>query len=127
MTWLADDLDGGVFPRLDALAALADIDVVGETRCAGEDAAGVDAVELAGLGGGVEELGEGHAVDGEVVDGFVGLGWVCERGGGDHGVDGFGVWERKGFFLCEESFFSFLVDRWWVCILFTGLLCIREL
>lgn len=76
VSWLADDLNRGVCPGLDVLPAEADVGFVGEARGAGEDASGVDAVELAGFGGGVEDLREGHAVDGEIVDGFVDNGWL---------------------------------------------------
>ena len=45
--------------------------VIGGEQGGREDFAGVDAGEATGLGDGVEELAEGVAVDGEVVDGFV--------------------------------------------------------
>ena len=62
---------------------------------------------MAGFGDGVEELDFGCAVDGEVVDGFVGDGvvWDVWRGG-EHADDGFGVgvgdWFSLQFFL-EKS------------------------
>ena len=111
MAGLADDLEHGVLPGVDAGGAdavLAGVGGVGEARGGGEDAAGVGAVELAGFGGGVEELGERHGVHGEVVDGFGGGGGGGERGGGNHGVDGFGVGEGEGFFLCVRERWSVL-------------------
>lgn len=99
MTGLANDLDRGVSPGLNVLAALAGIHLTWQARSPGEDASGVDAVELTGFGGRVEELGERHAVNREIVDGFVGTWWCCEGGGGYHGVDGFGVGQSKGLFL----------------------------
>ncbi len=68
--------------------------VVGGEQGVAEDAAGVGAGEVAGFGDGVEELAEGVAVDGEIVDGFVD-GWggsFVEGGLGKHGEDGLGVW-----------------------------------
>lgn len=69
---------------------------VGEARGAGEDAAGVDASELAGFGDGVEDLGVRQAVNGEVIDGFVGS-LVAGVGGvagcWDHFLDGPSVGE----------------------------------
>ena len=75
---------------------------VGEARGAGEDAASVDAGELAGFGDGVEDLGVRQAVDGEVVDGFVGsliagVGGVA--GCWDHFLNGAGVGEGQWFTL----------------------------
>lgn len=52
---------------------------VGREQLGVEDAPGVGAREVAGLGDGVEGLAEGGGVDREVVDGFV-------LGGGDVGV-----------------------------------------
>lgn len=75
---------------------------VREARCSGEDAAGVDAVELAGFGCRVEELGEGHAVDGKVVDGFMRYGGVFERCRRNHGVNGFGVGKCKRLVLSRH-------------------------
>lgn len=75
---------------------------VGEARGAGEDAAGVDAGELAGFGDRVEDLGVRQAVDREIVDGFVGslvtgVGGVA--GCWDHFLDGAGIGEGQWFTL----------------------------
>ena len=71
---------------------------------AGEDAAGVDAGELAGFRDGVEDLGVCEAVDGEVVDGLVAFREVavvgCCR---EHFVDGAGVGEGEWFALIAFS------------------------
>lgn len=69
---LADHLDGGVLPCGKGVPALGDVLCVREAGRGAEDAAGVGAVEGAGLRGWVEELGVGEGVDGEVVDRFVG-------------------------------------------------------
>lgn len=67
---------------------------------AGEDAAGVDAGELAGFRDGVEDLGVCEAVDWEVVDGLVASLEVGAVGGcGEHFVDGAGVGEGEWFAL----------------------------
>lgn len=71
---------------------------------AGEDAAGVDAGELAGFRDGVEDLGVCEAVDGEVVDGLVAF---LEVGGvgrcREHFVDRAGVGEGEWFALVSVS------------------------
>lgn len=66
-----------------------------------EDAPGVGAREVAGLGDGVEGLAEGGGVDGEVVDGFMlGGGDVGVVGReGEHGLDGAGVGGCETFAL----------------------------
>ena len=71
---------------------------------AGEDAAGVDAGELAGFRDGVEDLGVCEAVDGEVVDGLVAF-WEVDVVGGcrEHFVDGAGVGESEWFALIVFS------------------------
>ena len=99
MAGLADDFDGSVFPRFHALSALPDVRFVREARRSGEDAAGVNAVELAGFGRRVEELGKGHAVNGKVVDRFVRYRGVFQRCGGNHGVYGFCVGKCQRFVL----------------------------
>ena len=68
-----------------------------------EDLAGVDARELPGLRDGVEDLAEGVAVDGKVVDGFVGGG---RRGGRvrrlrEHTEDGASIGPSESSTLIE--------------------------
>lgn len=73
-----------------------------QARRGGEDAAGVEAGELAGFGDGVEDLGVCEAVGGEVVDGFVAFLELGVVGGcGEHFVDGAGVGEGQWFVLLE--------------------------
>lgn len=61
----------------------------------GEHATGVNTGELPGLGDGVEDLGIGEAVDGEIVNGLVGsnVQVIAEGGGWDHLVDCTSVWQ----------------------------------
>lgn len=79
--------------------------VVGGEEGRREDFAGVDASEDAGFGGGVEELAESVAMDGEVVDGFVGDGGFAGSVGGlrEHGHDGSRVGICERFILGEVS------------------------
>lgn len=73
-----------------------------EARRGGEDAARVCAGEMPGFGDGVEDLRVRHAVDGEVVDGFVHDGPPTTRGElcfGEHGKDGFSVGFGEWFAL----------------------------
>lgn len=57
-----------------------------------EDFARVAAGEVSRFGDGVEDLESCCAMDREVVDGFVGDGFVGNKGRfGEHGGDGFGV------------------------------------
>ncbi len=65
-------------------------------------------------------------MDGEVVDGFVGLWWISKRSGGEHGTDGLCVGKGKGFVLYTRrflTFFSKLIERC-ACV---RLLSFREL
>ena len=74
-----------------------------------EDLTGVNARELSGLGDGMEDLPEGVAVDGKVIDGFVG-GWSCfgSKGGlRKHGKDGASVGLCKWFTLDPGTFSQF--------------------
>ena len=89
MSGLADDLNRSVFPGLDALAALANINF--------------DTIELARFGGGIEDLGEGHAMDWKIVDRFMCLGGRFEGSGGHHGMDGFGIGKSERLVLCEAK------------------------
>ena len=69
-----------------------------------EDTPGVGACEVSGLGDGVEDLSEGGAVDGEVVDGFVleeGPVMVVVREG-EHGLHGASVGECEAFTLLRQ-------------------------
>ena len=76
--------------------------VFGREEAAGEGEAGVAAGEVAGFGGGREELEGSGAVDGQVVDGFVGSGGSGGVGGcGEHGGYGFEVGGGEGFTLVD--------------------------
>ena len=74
--------------------------VFGGEEGAIEDFACVPSGEVPRFGDGVKDLEGRCAVDGEVIDGFVGDGVVRdERGFGKHGGDGSGVGLCKGLAL----------------------------
>lgn len=69
-----------------------------------EGGGGVGAGEAAGFGGGLEELPLGGTMDGEVVDGFVGLGEAgvgVEGGLRQHRKDGGRIGSGERFVLCD--------------------------
>ena len=77
---------------------------VGREEIGIEDAPGVSAREVSGLGDGVEDLSEGGAMDGQVVDGFVleeGSVWGVVRDG-EHGLDGASVGGCEAFTLLRK-------------------------
>lgn len=74
--------------------------VFGGEKLSVEDFTCVATGELAGFADGMEDLAGCGTVDGEIVDGFVDHGRVCDEGRlRKHTHYSFGVWERERFAL----------------------------